>query len=165
MPGKWKTVWPTVERREVVHAVRTTLAAVASLLFARLFKMPEAYWAAITTMIVMQSTLGAALTISRHRLVGTALGASMGALTTIYLGRNVACFGLVILVLGLICALLHLERTAYRYAGITATIVMLVVRSQAVWIIAMHRFIEISIGIVIVLAATALWPEQRAASK
>jgi uncharacterized membrane protein YccC len=29
--------------------------------------MPEAYWAAITAMIVMQSTVGAALTISKQR--------------------------------------------------------------------------------------------------
>jgi len=76
--GKRKLVWPRVERRELVHAVRTTIVAVGSLLIARLCRLPEAYWAAITAMIVMQSTLGAALAISKQRLIGTALGSLMG---------------------------------------------------------------------------------------
>ena len=41
-------------RKEFVHAARTTVAAMSSLLIARLFRLPEAYWAAIATMIVMQ---------------------------------------------------------------------------------------------------------------
>src|SRR5208282_6498842 len=89
--GKWK--WPRVERRELVHSVQTTIAAVVSLLVARLCKLPEAYWAAITTMIVMQSTLGAALTISQRRLAGTALGATVGALLAGYAGKSPATFG------------------------------------------------------------------------
>jgi len=89
--GKWK--WPRVERRELVHSVQTTIAAVVSLLIARLCKLPESYWAAITTMIVMQSTLGAALTISKRRLAGSALGAAMGALLATYAGKSVLAFG------------------------------------------------------------------------
>jgi len=58
-----------------------------------------------------------------------------------------------------ICAALHLDRSAYRYAGITLAIVILVARTQPVWIIAAHRFIEISLGIVVGLLLTAVWPE------
>lgn len=159
MASRWRMGWPRVERRELVHAVRTTIAAVASLLIARLFKLPEAYWAAITTMIVMQSTLGAALAISKQRLAGTALGATMGALSSRYVGQNVAVFGVTIFLVGLICALLHMERSAYRYAGITVAIIMLVARTQPVWLIAAHRFIEISLGIAAGLLLTAFWPE------
>jgi uncharacterized membrane protein YccC len=158
-PGKWKSIWPRVERAELVHSVRTTIAAVVSLLVARLCKLPEAYWAAITTMIVMQSTLGAALTISKRRLAGTALGATMGALLATYAGKSTATFGVGILLCGVICAVLHLHRSAYRYAGITLTIIMLIARTQPVWVIAIHRFIEISLGIVVGLLITAVWPE------
>ena len=49
------------------HSARTAVAAVVSLLVARLFRLPEAYWASISTLIVMQSTLGAALPISAQR--------------------------------------------------------------------------------------------------
>jgi Fusaric acid resistance protein-like len=47
---------------------------------ARLVQMPEAYWAAIATLVVMQSTLGATLTLSVERILATAVGASAGAL-------------------------------------------------------------------------------------
>jgi uncharacterized membrane protein YccC len=59
----------------------------------------------------------------------------------------------------LICAVLRLERNAYRYAGVTLAIVMLVTREGGVWTIAAHRFIEVSIGIVVGLVLTAVWPE------
>jgi uncharacterized membrane protein YccC len=42
--------------------------------------MPESYWAAVSTIIVTQSTLGAAWAASRTRFVGTALGAALGGL-------------------------------------------------------------------------------------
>ena len=161
LAAKRKLVWPRVERKELVHAVRTTIVAVGSLLIARLCKLPEAYWAAITAMIVMQSTLGAALAISKQRLIGTALGAVMGALFATYAARNVAVFGAGILLCGAICAVLRMERSAYRYAGITLTIIMLVARTQPAWVVALHRFVEISLGIAGALILTAVWPESK----
>ncbi|MDR3721720.1 MAG: hypothetical protein P4L00_08985 [Candidatus Acidoferrales bacterium] len=54
---------------------------------------------------------------------------------------------------------MHIERNAYRYAGITLVIVMLIARTQPVWIVAIHRFVEISVGIAVSLLLTAVWPE------
>ena len=65
--------------------------------------------------------------------------------------------------LGIICALLRLQNS-YRFAGITLAIVMLVPRISPAWIIALHRFIEVSIGIVVGLAITAIWPSRRLAA-
>src|SRR5271157_588164 len=62
---KW-VWWPTV-----VHSVRTAVVAVASLLAARLFRLPQMYWAPITTLVITQSSLGAALAVSGQRFVGT----------------------------------------------------------------------------------------------
>src|ERR1700677_235018 len=106
MPGANNPIPLRVNRQDVIHAVRTTIAAVASLLIARLFRLPEAYWAAIATMIVMQSTRGAAWTISKERLAGTALGATAGALLATYAGPNVAVFGAGVFALGVLCAIL-----------------------------------------------------------
>jgi uncharacterized membrane protein YccC len=159
-----KRSWLHVDQKEFVHAARTAIAAVASLLIARLFKLPEAYWAAIATMIVMQSTLGAAWTVSKDRLAGTALGAVAGALLATYSGQNVAAFGAGVFVLGVLCAVLRVERAAYRYAGITLVIVMLIPRTQAPWIVALHRFVEISVGIAVGLILTAVWPEPEQAA-
>ena len=74
----------------LTHAARTAAAAVASLLMARLFRLPDAYWASISTLIVMQSTLGTALPISAQRFAGTLVGAAVGALTATYFPGNVS---------------------------------------------------------------------------
>jgi uncharacterized membrane protein YgaE (UPF0421/DUF939 family) len=163
MPGSDNTIPLRVNRQNVMHVVRTSIAAVASLLIARLFKLPEAYWAAITTLVVMQSSLGAALTISWQRFAGSAIGAVAGALFATYFGSNTAMFGVGIFVMGILCAALRLDKAAYRFAGITLAIIMLTARPAPAWIVAVHRFIEVAVGIAVGLALTAVWPEDPAA--
>jgi uncharacterized membrane protein YgaE (UPF0421/DUF939 family) len=163
MPYLTNQIPPGLQRQSLIHSARTAIAAILSLSIARLCKLPEAYWAAITTLIVMQSSLGAALTISGQRFAGTALGAAAGALLAEHFGANVFAFGAGVFVLGIICAILHLERNAYRYAGVTLAVVMLVTRTNSSWIVATHRFIEVSLGIAIGLALTAVWPERSSA--
>ena len=84
--------WQEENLPSVRHSVRTTLAATASVVVARLVQMPEAYWAAIATLVVMQSSLDATLTLSIERIVATALGASVGAVEANYFGANLAAF-------------------------------------------------------------------------
>ena len=143
----------------LTHSVRTAVAAIASLLTARLLRLPEAYWAPITTLIVMQSSLGAALPISAQRLAGTVLGAAMGALAVTWFGGNVLVFGIAVFLIGIFCTMLRLERNAFRFASITLAIIMLIPRANSVWVTAVHRFAEVSVGIAVGLALTALWPE------
>ncbi len=114
------------------YAAQTAVAAVVSYLIARMFNLPEAYWAPMSTLIVMQSTLSAALPISAQYVAGTAVGAVVGALTDFYFPTNVWAFGIAALVIGLLCVMLRIEKSAYRYASITLAIVMLVLRSPAV---------------------------------
>ncbi|MGO9589367.1 MAG: FUSC family protein [Candidatus Acidiferrales bacterium] len=144
------------------HPARTTVAAVASLVVAGAFKLPEAYWAAITAIVVMQSTLGAALKVSWQRFAGTALGAAAGALIAMYLPPTAIVFGGAIFALGFVCAALNLDWPAYRFAGITLAIVLLTGGDKAPWVAAIHRFVEVSIGIAVGLVITALWPERHA---
>jgi len=148
-----------VDRSIAEDSARTALAAVASFLIARLLRMPEAYWAAISTIIVLQSTLGAALTISWQRFAGTVLGAAAGGLLSTYFRANLAVFGAGVFLLGLICAFLRV-RNAYRFAGVTLAITMLIPRDSPAWVAAEHRFVEVSVGIAVGLAITAVWPIQ-----
>ena len=144
-----------------MNPARTTVAVVLSLLVARIWGLPEAYWAPISTMVVMQSNLGAALTVSWHRLAGTALGSTAGALLATCFGPSLVAFGVGIFVMGLLCAALRLGRPAYRFAGIALAVVMLVARSESAWVAATHRFCEVSLGIVIGVIVVALWPEEQ----
>jgi uncharacterized membrane protein YgaE (UPF0421/DUF939 family) len=158
MPEVSSRIPHRVDRRALVHSTRTAIAAVVSLVVARALGLPEAYWATITTLIIMQSTLGAALTVSEQRLAGTALGAALAALLTTYFGSNTVVFGLGVFAIGLICVALRLGE-AYRLASVTLAIVMLIARTKPAWIVAAHRFVEVSVGIAVGLALTALWPE------
>jgi uncharacterized membrane protein YccC len=146
--------WPVA-----VHSTRTALVAVASVLTARLFRLPEAYWAPITSLVITQSSLGAALAVSWQRFFGTALGALVGAIVASRLAPNVVVFGLSVLFLGLLCAAVRADWSAYRFAGTTLAIVLLIPRSAPAWRAAFHRFAEVSIGIVVALVFAGVWPE------
>ena len=158
----WK--WEPENLPSVIHSIRTAIAATISLAVARLFGLPEAYWAAIATLVVMQSTLGATLLISVERIVATALGALAGALLANYFTGNLLVFAAAVFVLGLLCAAFRVEKSAYRYASITLAIIVLIPRSNAAWIVALHRFFEVSVGIVVALALAAVWPEHQPAA-
>jgi uncharacterized membrane protein YccC len=153
--------WEKENLPSITHAVRTAVAATVSVLIARLAQMPEAYWAAIATLVVMQSTLGATLTLSLERIVATAVGASVGALESKFFGPNLVAFAITIVLIGLLSILFRLEKTAYRYASITLAIIVLIPRSAPAWTIALHRFIEVSIGIIVALAVVAVWAERK----
>jgi uncharacterized membrane protein YgaE (UPF0421/DUF939 family) len=99
------------------HAARNAVAAIVSYLVARLFGLPEAYWAPISTLIVIQSTLGAALPISVQSLAGTAIGAAAGAATATYFRGSLWAFGITVFLIGILCAVVRVERSVYRYAG------------------------------------------------
>lgn len=156
--GKW-TGWSVL-----THSVRTAVVAVASLLAARLFRMPQAYWAPITTLVITQSSLGAALAVSWQRFVGTALGAVVGGVVASYFGPHMLAFGICVFLLGLLCAVAHLDWAAYRFGGITLAIVLLIPRTAPAWQIAFHRFAEVSIGIAVALLFARLWPEEETTS-
>ena len=147
--------WPVL-----VHSARTTIAAVVSVLAARLFRLPETYWAAVTTLVITQSSLGAALTVSWQRFAGTALGAVVGAIVASYFGPHMLVFGTSVFILGLLCALARSDQSAYRMAGVTLAIVLLVPRTAPAWQTAIHRFAEVSIGIGVALMLAWVWPER-----
>jgi len=148
-------VWPVL-----IHSVRTACVAVISLFMARLFRLPDAYWAPITTIVITQSSLGAALPVSLQRFVGAALGAVVGAIAASFLGEGVLVFGASVFLLGCLCAIAGSDRPAYRFGGVTVAIVLLRPLEAPAWRIAFYRFAEVSIGIVAALLFSVLWPEK-----
>ena len=65
-------------------------------------------------------------------------------------------YGAGILVCGILSALLRLGN-AYRFAAITLTIVLLIAHGRPPWIVASHRFVEVSLGIAVALLVTMVW--------
>ena len=150
----------SLERTSFVHIARGTIAALVSQLLAQALHMPEPYWATVTTIVVMQSSLGAAWKVSWKRLAGTVLGAVVGGFLSSHFGGNLIAFGAAMIGTGLVCLILKVDRSAYRFAGITLTIIMLIPRTQPAWMIAIHRCVEVSLGIAVALVLAAVWPER-----
>ncbi|MFZ0322450.1 MAG: FUSC family protein [Candidatus Sulfotelmatobacter sp.] len=137
-------------------AARTTIAAVTSLLLARTLKLPEFYWAPISAIVIIQSTLNPTA-VAWQRFAGTALGAVLGALVATISPSSTLVYGIAIFLSGVLCAQLRLG-SAYRFTAITLSIILLIAHQKPAWIVASHRFVEVSLGIAVALVVTQLWP-------
>ena len=142
----------------LLDPARTTVAAVLAMLLARLLRLPEFYWAPISAIVIIQSTIDPKI-IAWQRFAGTALGAAMGALiATVFPASpsNAWVYGGAIFLCGVICVLLRF-RGAYRFAAITLSIILLIAHTRVATIVAWHRFVEVSLGIGVALAIALLW--------
>lgn len=134
------------------------MAALLSLLLARGLRLPEFYWAPISAIVIIQSTLDPK-TVAWQRFAGTAIGAVAGALILSFFPFNVFVYAAAIFLCGGVCAVLRM-RGAYRFAAITLTIILLVGHKNAAWIVAAHRFVEVSLGVAVALVVALLWPSR-----
>ncbi|HET6418728.1 MAG TPA: FUSC family protein [Geobacteraceae bacterium] len=147
-------------REHFRQAVKTGIAGVVSLCLAELFSLREGYWAVISAVIVMQSSIGAAISAAWSRMAGTAIGAFMGAIFAALWGVNALSFGFAVTITVLVCAFLGLL-DSYRLASATVAIVMLFAHADVTWIVALHRFLEVSLGVVVALLVTVfIWPSR-----
>lgn len=153
-------IFSGLNRDSVVDSLRTAVAAVAAMLLARLLKLPEYYWAPISTIVIIQSTIPPR-TLSWQRFLGTALGALLGAALASYFDPSlvVYVYALGVVLCGLLAWLLRVGG-AYRFAAITLSIILLIPRPRP-WIAAWHRFLEVSLGIAVALVMTVIWPHTK----
>lgn len=147
----------------LLKSARATVATVISLLLARMLKLPEFYWAPISTIVILLSTINP-LTLAWQRFAGTAVGAFLGALTASYPHQHWAVYGAGIFVCGILSFMLRVG-AAYRFAAIALSIVVLVGHDGSPWIVALHRFIEVSLGIAVALLVSCLWRVPTAEAK
>lgn len=148
----YKNVW-------IIHSARTAAASAIALGIANFLNLSEAYWAPISTIIVMQSTLGASWDTSKQRMIGTIIGTLLaGAMYNLTIPLPVI-LGIGIFILGLICAALRLVQSAFRFAGVTYAIIILLPHTEAAWRIGAHRFTEVTLGIAVALAVSAIGPD------
>jgi uncharacterized membrane protein YgaE (UPF0421/DUF939 family) len=137
-------------------SARATVAAVISLLLARTaLRLPEFYWAPVSTIVIILSATNP-LTLAWQRFVGTALGAILAAAIATFFHGNWIVYGMGIFLCGMFSAGLRLG-AAYRFAAIALTIVLLVNHGQPPWIVAVHRFVEVSLGIAVALVVAVVW--------
>ena len=139
-----------IDSKTLLDSGRTAAATLVSLLLARVLKFPEFYWAPISTIVIMQSSIQP-FQGAWQRFVGTALGAVLGAVIATYVGRAAIIYAIGIFVCGILAAFSR-AWSAYRVTAITFSIVVLISRGPA-WVFAWHRFLEVSLGIAVALMA------------
>ncbi len=158
--GNWLDRLSGEKPRLLVHAFKTTLAAAIAWYVAVALGLHDGYWAVITVIIVLQSYVGATVTASRDRAIGTLVGAAVGFAFSLYttLPWN---FLLALLVSTILCVLLGLKNST-RLAGVTVVIILIAQKSGTNYTIAIHRVLEVLLGIAIALAVSTLVLPERA---
>jgi uncharacterized membrane protein YccC len=141
-------------RRLLIHAAKTAFAAALCWWLALRFGWRDGYWGSISAIIVLQSNVGATVTASRDRLIGTLIGAALGFSFSLF-GVLPWNFILAVITAIVVCGLLGL-RNSSRLAGVTIAIIMLVHKDGPRWQMAADRVFEVLLGIVVALAVTTL---------
>lgn len=144
------------DRLSLQQGIRTALAATLAYWIADNLHLPGGYWAAISAIVVMQSEVGATVRASRDRLAGTAMGAVVGLLTALVWHHSLLVFALGVFVVVISCTALN-YKNAGRLAGVTVAIIVLIPYPGPLWHIALQRFLEVSLGIVISLVVAVAW--------
>lgn len=139
-------------------ALKTGIAALLSMLVYRALHLEHGYWAVISAIIVMQANLGGSIRAGIDRLIGTAIGALLGTLAFRYIGINPPSVGISIALTIFLCSWIGLKQ-AYRLAGVTASIVLLMGETNP-WQAGWNRFLDVVLGVVIALIVSALWPSR-----
>lgn len=147
-------------QRLLIHAAKTALAAALCWWLALHFGLHEGYWGPISAIIVLQSNMGATVTASRDRLLGTLIGAVLGFSFSL-LGALPWNYILAVLAAVIVCGMLGL-RSSSRLACVTVTIIMLVQKTGSRSHLALDRVGEVLLGIVVALAVTTLVLPDRA---
>lgn len=146
-------------QRLLMLAAKTALAATFCWWLALRFGLRDGYWAAISSIIVLQSNFGATITASRDRILGTVIGAIFGFGFSLF-GTLPWNYLVAVLLAIVLCGLLGL-RNSSRLAGVTISIVMLVQTTGSHWLVALHRVGEVFLGIVVaVLVSTLVFPDR-----
>jgi uncharacterized membrane protein YgaE (UPF0421/DUF939 family) len=125
-------------------------------------------WSVLTACLVMQSNLGGSLRDAGSRLVGTGVGALIGALAAVALlpfkgGLHwvlaVAAVGLSVGLTSLICTAVGLK-TSLRLACMTLALVLVTFldpsRPDDPWVLGRERFVDVAIGIGVALLTQLL---------
>jgi uncharacterized membrane protein YccC len=158
--GSWLDHLSSERSRLLIHAAKTTLAATIAWFVAQALGFNDGYWAVITVIIVLQSYVGSTVTASRDRAIGTLIGAVFGFAFSLY-SVQPWNFLLALTASTVVCVLLGLKGST-RLAGVTVIIIMIQQKHAMDYTIALHRVIEVLLGIAIALAVSTIVLPERA---
>jgi len=159
-PAGGSGIFSWERQRMLIHSAKTALAAALCWWLALRFGLHDGYWGSISAIIVLQSNMGATVSASRDRFIGTLIGGLFGFSFSLF---GVLPWNYVFAVLAalIVCAVTGL-RASSRLAAVTITIIMLVQKPGSRWGLAVDRVSEVLLGILVALVVTTLVLPDRA---
>ena len=150
---------------ELRLALRTALAGLITFTLTHFLELQQPYWAVLTSVIIMQASVGGSLKASLDRMLGTVAGAIWGVSVTLAIPhRDTLALGLTLTVALAPLALVAALKPNYRVAPVTAIIVLLSTTGGQVGPVhyAVHRVLEIGLGCLVGFAVSLLVMPARA---
>jgi uncharacterized membrane protein YccC len=108
----------------------------------------EGYWAAISAIVVMQANLDDTRHSARDRFIGTAIGGVIAWACALCWQGHVWIYALAVAITVFCCWIADVSN-AGRLAAVAVTVIVLIPRDEAIWQIALFRFLEVSWGIAV----------------
>lgn len=142
------------------HGVKTGLATLLAWGTAQALGLQFGYWAALSTVIVMQLSVADSMQMCWYRLSGTAIGAGIGIGAILAFPETPLWTAAGLFLAVGFCAFMTRYNARYRMAAITACIVMLASLGQEERLLfGLERVLEIGIGVASAFVVTVtLWP-------
>ncbi|GIL41329.1 FUSC family protein [Roseiterribacter gracilis] len=131
-------------------AARVAAATALAWFVAVQFDLPQAWWAVITALLVVQASLGGSIATGIDRVLGTMLGAVVGAVAAWAYITYAFSLGWLLPLTVAPLALIAAKRATFRVAPVTAVIVLLATTpGQSPFLAAGERIAEIMLGTII----------------
>ncbi|MGD0835075.1 MAG: FUSC family protein [Polyangia bacterium] len=108
--------------------------------------LPQSYWAPIAAVVVLYPDTASTKKAAIQRVLGTLVGSLIGWGSATWWHQNVLIYGLSILVAVGLCHLARLEG-ASRLCAVAVTVITIIPRSEPPYLVALHRFVEVSYGL------------------
>jgi uncharacterized membrane protein YgaE (UPF0421/DUF939 family) len=119
----------------------------------RVRSLHETYWAPIAAVVVLYPQTDATRKASTDRFLGTVIGSLIGWGSATYWNENVLLYGVAVMFAVGLCYLLRLEN-ASRLCAVAVTVITLIPRSEPAYVVAFHRFVEVSYDVACAVAYT-----------
>jgi uncharacterized membrane protein YgaE (UPF0421/DUF939 family) len=137
----------------LVHGVSAAFVALFCYSTARLFPLPEPYWAPIAAIVVLYPDREATMKAAWQQFLGTAAGSVVGWASAAWWHGNLVVYGVAVWCAVGLCYLLRLEAAA-RLCAVAVTVITLIPRPEPAHLVAFHRFVEVSYGVACALVCT-----------
>jgi uncharacterized membrane protein YccC len=150
------TAWKQASFEALFHGLSAACVAVFCYFTARLVpSLREVYWAPIAAIVVLYPDREATKSAAAQRFLGTAVGSLIGWASAVLWHEHLLLYGAAVFLAVGLCYLMRLG-TAARLCAVTVTVITLIPRPEAVYLVAFHRFIEVSYGVTCALVYTIL---------